>query len=149
VEFTQEVERKLDVLALAGDVQWKYGGLLLQSELITQQQRYNDNARPGTTNPFFGRYLAPSDRLNWGVYGLLGYRLPWFGVMPYVLAHFMDSYDPASGVVYYVTSFFAGINVRPIDVLVIKLEYNHSHFPRGFIIAGDTRLGQVQLAWAF
>jgi hypothetical protein len=32
---------------------------------------------------------------------------------------------------------------------VIKIEYNQSHFPRGFIIGGDTQLGQVQVAWAF
>ena len=69
--------------------------------------------------------------------------------MPYLLLQSMDAVDPAGGFLYLVNSFFAGINVRPIDVLVIKLEYNQSHFPRGFLIAGDTRLGQAQIAWAF
>jgi hypothetical protein len=149
IVFKQQVNRQLDVLGLAADLQWKYAGLLVQSELITQQQRYKDSARPGASSPFFGRYIAPSDRLNWGIYGLVGYRLPWFGVMPYVLLQFTDAYDPAAGVLYYVDSFFAGINIRPIDVFVIKLEYNQSHFPRGFVIEGDIRLAQVQIAWAF
>jgi len=149
VVFTQKIDQQSDVLALAGDVQWKYRGLHLQTELITQQRRYKDAARPGSSNPFFGRYLAPSDRLNWGIYGLVGYRFDWFGIMPYFLAQFMDAFDPAAGALYFVNSFFAGINIRPIDVLVIKIEYNQSHFPRGFIIAGDTQLGQVQVAWAF
>lgn len=149
VVFTQKIDQQSDVLAVAGDVQWKYRGLHLQSELITQQRRYKDAGRPGSSNPFFGRYLAPSDRLNWGVYGLIGYRFEWFGIMPYFLAQFMDAFDPAAGALYFVNSFFAGINIRPVDVLVIKIEYNQSHFPRGFIIGGDTQLGQVQVAWAF
>lgn len=149
VVFSQTINQQSDVLALAADVQWKYAGLLVQGELITQQRRYKEAGRLGSANSFFGRTIAPDDKFNWGVYGLLGYRFDWFGVMPYVLLQATDVLDADAGIRYIVNSLFFGLNIRPIDVLVVKLEYNQSHFPRGFIIDEDTRLIQAQIAWAF
>jgi hypothetical protein len=150
VSFKQKYSSKSDVLALAADVQWKYSGFLLQSELITQQRRFDEKGRVGAINPLSGHYVAPGDGLSWGIYGLLGYRFDWFGVMPYALMQTMDAIDLASGMRYLVHSVFAGLNIRPVDMLVIKLEYNQSWLPHGLIIGKEgMRLGQVQLAWAF
>ena len=149
VLFAEKLERKSDVLALALDLQWRYAGFLLQAELITQQRRFSESGRVGAIHPLFGQYMAPRDRLSWGVYGLVGYRFAWFGIMPYVLLQSVDTDDLDFSMRYYVNSLFAGFNFRPVDVLVIKLEYVASHFPRGFLVDGDFHMIQVQVAWAF
>jgi hypothetical protein len=150
VRYTERITSSYDALALAGDVKWTLGGFLFQSEVITQQRHYSENGRVGAANQLVGQYLAPNDKLSWGVYGLIGYRFEWLGIMPYLLTQYIDSNDPITASVSKNSGFSAGLNIRPIDSLVLKLEYDEGHFPKGNLIASDpVRLMQVQIAWAF
>lgn len=148
VGYTQNVSSSADILSLAADLQWKLGGLLLQSEFITQQRKYLESGRMGASNPLLGQYLAPSDKLSFGVYGLIGYRFDWYGVMPYFLLQNVDTSSNSTRIVD--TGFSLGLNVRPIDALVFKLEFVEGYFPKGSFVTDDPiRLIQAQIAWAF
>jgi len=150
VKYTEHIQSSYDVLSLAADLKWTYGGLLVQSELITQQRKYIESARIGALNPLLGEYLAPNDKLSWGAYGLIGYRFEWFGVMPYLLVQRLDTNDAVNSGRTVTNGFSAGLNVRPIDALVFKIEYDEGHFPKGSLISADpVRLIQGQIAWAF
>src|SRR5205814_1144825 len=63
----EQLSQQSDVLSLAADLQWKYSGLLLQSEVITQQRRFTDVGRAGAASPALGnQYIAPQDAVSWG-----------------------------------------------------------------------------------
>jgi hypothetical protein len=100
--------------------------------------------------PLLGRYLAPKDGTSWGVYGLVGYRFDWFGIMPFVLIEAADSVRPLSLVSQRVNALSIGLNARPVDAVALKLQYQEAHFPHD-TIAGDEplRLLTAQIAWAF
>lgn len=150
VTSTELISEQADVLALAADVQWSWGGFLVQGELVTQQRKYTEQGRVGASNPFTGAYLAPSDRLSIGAYGLLGYRFDWLGTMPYVLVQRFEGVEPLSRLGLNATEIMAGLNVRPLDQLVMKAEYRHVWFPGGFLLAHNpVRFLQLQVAWAF
>lgn len=150
VVYTQHISSSADILSLAADLQWKLGGLLVQSEVVTQQRKFLESARIGAFNPLLGQYLAPTDKLTVGVYGLVGYRFDWYGVMPYFLLQNLDTTDPTTSSRIVNNGFSVGLNVRPIDALVFKVEYNEGHFPKGSLISDSPiRLVQIQIAWAF
>jgi len=150
VAYDRQYTAKSDLLSLAADVQWKYKGLHVQSELISQQRRYDERARVGTINPFIGEFLAPMDRLSLGAYALVGYRFDWFGVMPYALWQFLDTGELFTSGRLTLQSFIVGLNVRPIDALVFKVELTEVHFPFGFFATEDPlRIVQAQIACAF
>jgi hypothetical protein len=150
IEYSQHITSKSDLLSLAADVQWKFKGLLVQSELITQQRRFDERGRIGAVNPLLGQYIAPIDKVSWGMYGLIGYRFQWFGVMPYLLVQTMRTNDPVNAILLDVNQWEVGLNIRPIDVLVVKLDLQEGHFPNDSL-GGNTpiRFGQLQVAWAF
>ena len=57
--------------------------------------------------------------LSWGGYALLGYRLPWLGIMPFVV------FERVMGELSYnrinMVTIQGGLNVRPFDMLVFKV----------------------------
>lgn len=143
------VHRQYDILALALDVQWKWKGLHLQGEYITQQRRYTDRGRQAVTNTVTQQVVFPTDAQNWGAYGLAGYRLPWFGIMPYVIYSYIDLVD-AAGTGTKLNSFNGGLNIRPVDMVVLKLEYSHAVLAEKLLGSDDPfKLFQAQVAWAF
>lgn len=151
VGYNEKITQQSDVLSLAADLRWKYEGLLLQSELITQQRRFTDSGRMGAVNPAAGgQYIAPKDATSWGVYGLIGYRFNWLGVMPYFMATYNQIYDLSLLSFNGANALIGGLNFRPIDSVVLKLEYitvklgdpNPPTHARLHIL-------QAQLAWAF
>jgi hypothetical protein len=150
LKYNQRITSKSAVLSLAADAQWKFGGLLLQTEVITQQRRYDEQGRVGITSPLLGQYIAPLDRFSWGVYGLVGYRFEWLGIMPYAILQSVDTNDPVNFVLFELYAWHLGLNIRPIDVLVIKLDFQEVNFPNGsFVSEEPLRVGQFQIAWAF
>jgi hypothetical protein len=150
IKYTEHIQSSYDVLSLAGDLKWTYGGLLVQGEVVTQQRKYLESHRTGALNPLLGRYLAPNDKLSWGVYGLIGYRFEWYGMMPYLLVQSLETNDVGTSGMLSIIAWHVGLNVRPIDALVLKLEYLEGHFPEDFIVGGKpARLLQAQIAWAF
>jgi hypothetical protein len=151
IEYTETITSQSLLVSLAADLQWKYEGFLLQTELITQQRRYDEEGRVGAVNPLLGQYLAPNDKLSWGLYGLIGYRFEWLGIMPYFLLQTIDTADSLNSILIKTSSTALGLNIRPIDVLVVKVEWVHGMFPDGNIVANETTIDmlQFQIAWAF
>jgi hypothetical protein len=148
--YVENIQSAYDTLSLAADLKWTFAGLLFQSELVTQQRKYVESGRVGSVQPLLGQYLAPNDKFSWGAYGLIGYRFEWFGIMPYFLLQYITSTEVNTGAVVDNSGFSAGLNIRPIDALVFKLEYDEGRFPKGSLISSDpVRIFQAQIAWAF
>jgi hypothetical protein len=132
--------------AVAFDLRWIFRSLHLQAEVITRYRRFDDDARPRAAAAYES-YLPDNNRF--GGYVLVGYRTPWFGVMPYVLAermHFSTGNIPNAAAVY------AGLNLRPDPALVLKVEYFHAWFPDATRLSfGQDPINglTLQVAWAF
>ncbi len=135
-----------DELALAADLKWEWGGLLVQSEAVYRETSYLDAARPAVTTvppPPVPAQFADADR--YGVYGLVAYRTPWWNIMPFMLAQYTrDPYASDS------KELAFGVNVRPSPRVALKAEYKYV-----FIEAvpglelGDLDFVGFQVAWSF
>jgi len=127
-----------DALAFGVDAVWKVSGFHVQAEWLCLQRKYTDEGRVAEIGQTGQPTFAP-DSFAWGTYGLLGYRFDWYGVMPFAM--FQDLQQPEEVSFY---GFALGINIRPIDALALKLQYDN-------IKSGDFTFstGYVQAAWAF
>lgn len=127
-----------DALAFGVDAVWKVYGFHAQAEWLCLQRRYTDDGRVLEVGPS-GAPSFPPDSFSWGMYGLLGYRFDWGGIMPFVMYQNLDQPDAVS-----FHGFHFGVNVRPIDALAVKLQYDN-------VESGDLTFstGYVQVAWAF
>lgn len=138
----ETITTQFDSLAWAADATWLLGSLHVQSEWITSQRAYTTRGRAAVQS--LGQLLLPMDTFSWSGYVLVGYRLPWFGIMPFVMGERMvgelehrrmDVYD-AQG----------GFNIRPTDALVFKVSLEHV-FSQTQLSSVSSLMGQV--AWAF
>jgi hypothetical protein len=145
-------------LAIGGDLKWEYRGLLLVGEVLALQRQY---ANGGQVANFGEKGLVPlpngdtrtdlsADSINWGAYSILGYRLPWYGVMPFVDFELNRSGKvPSNGL--FVTQ--TGLNIRPEPGLVVKLVAAYVRFldPDGSLFTSDPKFWGFysQVAWAF
>jgi hypothetical protein len=146
---TEKVFVQYDQLSIAGDITWKWKGLLLQAEYVSQQRAYTGKGRQAVANPLEQRSVFPIDTPAWGAYALVGYRLPWFGIMPYMIYSDFQLADE-TGSDAGTRGFSAGLNIRPIDAVVLKLEYVHAWLKEPLAGSKDPfRLIQAQIAWAF
>jgi len=105
--------------SIAGDLRWSYGGLLVQGEVMQHEVAYRNGIRPSQNGLVF------ADFRERGYYALGGYRLPWFGIMPFAT---VEGYNFASQP--FVPAAHAesiGVNVRPVPTVVLKLQYHVSH----------------------
>jgi hypothetical protein len=135
---TKTLTSQSDQLAFAIDAVWKVSGLHLQAELLTLQRKYTDEGRIVHAGPTGQPTFGP-DSFSWGAYGLIGYRFDWYGVMPFVMYQNLEQPDAIS-----FRGFHVGVNLRPIDALALKLQYDN-------IKSADMTfsMGYVQVAWAF
>lgn len=138
-----------DELSLGADLRWIYGGLHVQGEFMMNEAAYDNRFRPRTTG-FDPRPTFAADYRRVGGYLLLGYRMPWLNVMPYVMAEH-SSYTNTD-LAPPVWAYSAGVNIRPTPNVVLKAEMAYAHF----IGVGSTGLGKddlpyfgSQVAWAF
>jgi hypothetical protein len=147
VAINKVVKDQADVTAVAADVLWKYRGLHLQGEWVGQRREYTRAGRTpvGTAGQAGVPANAVSpDFFNWAGYVLAGYRLPWWGIMPFGTLE----YQRANTYGIFTETAFSqvGLNIRPADAIVFKLNYQ-------FAFAGteETRVRVIaaQLAWAF
>jgi hypothetical protein len=144
-----KVYRQFDALSLALDAVWRYRDLLMQAEWISRQRTYTGSGRVALENEYVQQTVFPIDVFCWGVYGLIGYRLPWFGIMPYFVGQYLDN-TGHGGVHTQVTNLQFGLNIRPVDMIVLKLEFSHAFFARELLGSNDPiRFIQAQVAWAF
>jgi hypothetical protein len=145
----EKVFVQYDQLSLAGDIVWKWKGLLLQAEYISQQRRYTDKGRQAVFNTLTQSTVFPIDTPAWGAYALAGYRLPWFGIMPYIIYSDFQLADEG-GSDAGTRGVNVGLNIRPIDAVVLKIEYAHTFLKEPLTSSKDPfKLVQAQIAWAF
>jgi hypothetical protein len=150
VAYTERILTQRKNLALALDVLWNYKNLRTQLEVLTQQAVYTDEGRAQVASALTGRSNYPADQHSWGGYFLTGYRFDWYGVMPYGVLQVINQIDPTSAISTKLVSVDVGLNVRPIDSVVVKLSYIESHFPDGTYLTHDpVRMIMSQVAWAF
>lgn len=147
--WTEKISTQSDVLALAADVRWALGGFLLQSEFVSQQRKYTNRGRVGGNNPLLGQWVAPQDGTQLGAYVLAGHRFDWLGVMPYLLFSRINIRDFRSSSEVQASGLAGGLNVRPIDAFVVKVEYTWSKFNKNLISTQPLHGLQAQVAWAF
>ncbi len=141
-----EVLSQHDALAIAADVQLKFKGLLVQSEWVSQQRKYTKNGRPPVQTLGAAGY-AP-DSLSWAIYGLAGYQLPWWALMPYVMGQYDNELNPVASSRSKIWLLHLGLNLHPIDAVTFKIEYMRAHPLTG--PAQETyQVLQLQAAWAF
>jgi hypothetical protein len=142
------IDKQFDEVSYAFDLLWQYQGFHLQTEWIVNDRRFTDRGR--TLGPNGG--LRP-DKRNWGGYGLIGYRTPWWTLMPYAKAEY--SPEPQSqdiGVADQVVILNFGLNIRPLPNVVAKAEFAYGYFPNGDpkTFAGNSLQGiDLQLACSF
>jgi hypothetical protein len=134
---------KFDELDLAADLKWEWGGLLVQSEFILTDVRYPDALRPPAATSTPGPPGVQPDWRRYGVYGLVGYRMPWWNVMPYVLLQRIhDAYSAQD--------YIAGINARPSARVTLKAEYEYVDFPTtAGVKLENLSVLALQMAWSF
>jgi hypothetical protein len=142
INIDQPVLLRYEELSLAGDLKWELGGLLVQGEILMNEVAYKKGRPSVVTTQGIGN-LQPDFR-SWGTYGLVGYRTPWFGVMPYVA---IDYYN---GVPFGFTAPWCGLNVRPTGRVVLKAQYSRwiMHQAMGFKMH-PADLFEAQIAWGF
>lgn len=140
---------KYQELSLGADLKWEYKSWLVQGEAIMNEANFDENGRPRLT------VLKPpqgfqADYRRWGAYGLVGYRLPFAPLMPYVIVQ--HAYSPDSPSTPPATAYELGVNYRPTAAVVVKLEYTDWHFSApGSAGFGSypLRILASQVAWAF
>lgn len=135
-------------LGLSADVKWRWKDLHVQAELVTRRRDYDDNARERLKDYPLVPSFAP-DNFKWGAYGLVGYRTPLLGIMPYVLLERLNfpTGDIPSGM-----GLHFGLNYRPEPALVLKAEVLHAWFPGALktSFGADTLTTYaLQAAWVF
>jgi hypothetical protein len=141
-----------DELSVAGDLSWDYDALHVQSEIIMNEARYNDQARP-VISAVDGTGFAPDYR-RWGVYGLAAYRLPVLNLMPYAMLEYYNFAGVSSNRIDVpaTTAIYLGLNVRPTPRVTLKAQYVLGVFHgRGNLGFGrdNIALGEGQIAWSF
>jgi hypothetical protein len=146
--LTHPINAQYKEFALAADLKYELGGLLVQSEAITQQVAYPDNLRPAVFPVAGGPPGWAADYRKIGVYGLAGYRFDFLGIMPFFGGEYYDigqyTFTPAA------SAIWGGFNVRPIARVVLKAQYTHSWFSKW----QGPELGNfngidLQAAWSF
>ena len=138
---------KYQELSLGADVKWEYKSWLAQGEAIMNEANFENRPRASIVHPPPG---FQADYRRWGAYGLIGYRLPFVPLMPYVIVQ--HAISPDSPNTPPATAYEVGVNYRPIAALVVKLEYTDWHFSApGAAGFGNypLRILATQVAWAF
>jgi hypothetical protein len=144
----ETINSQYDAMALGADASWKYRGLLLQTEWIAFQRRYTEHGRTSTATAFGMPGTFPADSISWGMYALAGYRFKWLGVMPFMVIEHIDG-EVFPGYYAKNVTYQAGLNIRPVDVLTLKIIYYHVKFLEGVSEDEPLRQMQAQIAWAF
>lgn len=149
--YDYPVQSEYRELALAADLKWTWKGALVQGEAIMRDMAYEGGGRPANVAmPGAAPSWTPDNRTA-GLYALTGYRLPWLGIMPYIGCEYYYqsriTWMPDS------TAIWGGLNVRPTDRVVLKLQFTHAWFPTTWLDGWKTPtpLNQIiaQAAWSF
>ncbi|MET0790198.1 MAG: hypothetical protein ABW061_01640 [Polyangiaceae bacterium] len=149
VDQTYTTISKYREMSLGADVKWEYKSWLAQGEFLMNETNFDTGARPRHQVVKPPQGYQPDYR-RWGAYGLLGYRLSFLPLMPYVIVQ--HAYAPDSPNTPPATAYEVGVNYRPTAAVVVKLEYTDWHFSEpGAAGFGryPLRILASQVAWAF
>ncbi len=140
---TQMVTLQYKEFALGTDLKWEWQNLLIQGEALMDEVHYLAG-RPKNVWSMggFGTSYQPDIR-NWGAYGLIGYRTPLAGLMPYFAV------DRYSGTPFGYTAYWGGLNWRPIARVVLKAQYTYFHLLETRPDTASYSLFETQAAWSF
>jgi hypothetical protein len=146
-KYAYPIQSEYTELALAADLKWTWKGALFQGEALLRDVAYADATRPVGFTP--GAWTP--DTRTAGVYGLAGYRLPWLGTMPYFGGEYY--YLSRTTISPSAIGLWGGLNVRPTERVVVKLQYTNAWFPAdwldGFKKPKHLNLLTAQAAWSF
>jgi hypothetical protein len=143
----ETIDSQFKALAWGADISWKYRGWHLQSEWITSQRAYTREGRQSSVT-FAGQpTMFPADDFSWGMYALGGYRFSWLGVMPFFVLETIQG--SVFGLRTNNLTYQLGLNVRPVDVIALKVLYYHVQFFEGSLQDDPLKSIQTQVAWAF
>jgi len=119
----------------------------MQAEVLSQQRNYTEEGRTLQPNNANGQLSYFADWHSYGGYFLVGYRLPWLGIMPYAL--FMAGTFNIQALKMSPINGTFGVNIRPWDSVVFKVEYIHTHPLKNEYFKDELRRLGAQVAWAF
>lgn len=145
--FVSKVIERSREIGLAADLKWRWRALHVQGELLVRQRDFDDNARERLSD-----YAVPSftpNNFRWGAYGLVGYRTPLAGIMPFVL---VERVTFPTGDLPNAMSVHFGLNYRPEPSLVLKAEGMYAWFPGALktSFGVDNLISYaLQVAWVF
>jgi hypothetical protein len=124
------IDQQYRELSLAMDLKWEWQGLLVQAEAMVNDAAYTRGHRPVDPNQaiFPGPPGLTADWRRYGYYGLVGYRTPFWGIMPYV---FVEDYHSADSTA--VAAVNAGLNIRSTPRVVLKAEFLHVWGYEGYV----------------
>jgi len=149
----QDITVQFDEFSYGADLLWQWEGLHLQGEIMGNDVKYTDEGRPAPA------FLGPStvvglvpDHRRFGYYGLVGYRLPWLTLMPFLLGEYTDSglkvgtggSFPGGG-----GALSFGLNVRPIPTVALKAQFRHIFFVNEGTPASYLDDVLLSAAWSF
>ena len=145
LEFNYPTVSRYEELGLAADFKWTWGGYLLQGEAIVHDVAYDDRVRPTAFTMGTSRSWQPDERA-WGYYAITGYRLPWFGVMPFVGNQYLyvGKGNPMT-----CWELNGGFNVRPTNRIVLKAVDLWVWRPDPAILSKSEGQFLAQAAWSF
>jgi hypothetical protein len=149
VDQTYTTISKYQELSIGADVKWEYKAWLAQGEFLMNEAKFAKDSRPRQRVVEPPQGFQPDYR-RWGAYGLLGYRLSFFPLMPYAIIQ--HAYAPDTPNTPPATAYEVGVNYRPTAAVVVKLEYQDWHFSSpGAVGFGNypLRILASQVAWAF
>ncbi|WP_437280428.1 hypothetical protein WME90_07660 [Sorangium sp. So ce375] len=137
------VTASYDELSLAADLKYTWGEFLFQAEYVMHDVGFDDKYRPAGFTP--GTWVP--DNRAWGAYFQTGYRLPWYGIMPW----FGFEYDRfgKSSFLYEGCDIVGGLNIRPTENVVFKLVGVHVWMPYLKEKSYDMDQFVTQVAWSF
>jgi hypothetical protein len=149
-KFTPGLQPTLqyDELSLAGDLKWERGGALFQAETVMNDVAYTDAApRPASFAFDGGPPGFTPDNRRWGAYVLGGYRLPFYGIMPWIGGEYYNLGKQSSNV----GAIWGGLNVRPTPRVVLKLQITKSFWLQelGGVKYEGVFISDFQVAWSF
>lgn len=144
VGSNRQIKEQYDALTWAFDLTWDLENLHVQTEWLTNQRAYTKRGRVATTS--VSGTQVPSDTISWGGYVMVGYRLPWLGIMPFIQGERVSGDLNTSKVSFYAFQF--GLNIRPVDMLVLKATWEHVEFQQELAI-DPLNVLMTQVAWAF
>ncbi|MET0340460.1 MAG: hypothetical protein ABW252_05630 [Polyangiales bacterium] len=144
------ISAQYDELAYAGDLLFKLAGLHVQLEVIATEGAYTERGRPRAP-VIDGAGLVPDFR-RWGGYLLIGYRLPWIGLMPLIDIEYMADGEAVTGGPASAGEILAvggGFNLRPTPQVALKLGVYHGNVKGAGVPSAKFDSLTASVAWSF